>query len=129
MGARLRAARKAAGMNQEQLAERAGINQSTVSDIENDEQGTAYAPELAAPLGVEALWLKTGKGPRKRLGGAIDPIILRDVLIGIEAGAAGFAETPERKARIAAAAYQWLMLHPEAKPDAELILKLLRDLL
>lgn len=129
VGGRVRAARKAKGLSQAQLAEAADLSQGTVSDIETGEQGTAYAPELAAALDVEALWLKTGKEPRKRPSGAIDVKVLRNVLVGVDAGTKGFAETPERKAKLAAAVYQYLMRHPEAKLDAESILQVLRDLI
>lgn len=112
------------------LAEKAGIGQGTVSDIENNKQGSAYAPELANALEVEALWLKTGEGPRTRTAGdTIDVKVLRNVLIGVETGAKGFAETPERKAALAAASYKYLIRHPEAELNRDTLLEILRDLI
>ena len=42
-----------------------GVSQSTISDIERGRNaGSTEAAKLAASLGVSALWLTTGKGPR-----------------------------------------------------------------
>lgn len=123
MGGRLRAARKAASMSQEQLAKRSGLNQGTVSDIENDNQGSAFAPELAAALGIEALWLKTGKEPRKRAGGQVDAAVLKDALVAV-LRVTGGKEPPERTAKLAAALYEAGLA--EGRLDAPALLKLLR---
>jgi transcriptional regulator with XRE-family HTH domain len=66
IGARVREARKAAKLTQQQLAAKVGIQQSTLSELENGESaGTGYVATMAAVLGVSALWLETGKGPQK----------------------------------------------------------------
>lgn len=61
LAARLKSARKERGWSQEELAERSGVSQSNISKIE---RGTTQSPEglveLAAALGRDPLWLKTG---------------------------------------------------------------------
>ncbi|MGD1335072.1 helix-turn-helix domain-containing protein [Vibrio harveyi] len=57
-------------LNQYQLAERAGLKQSTISRIEKgDFQGSAKLVELAAALNVSPIWLSTGEGEMKPQGG------------------------------------------------------------
>ncbi|KWH52543.1 S24 family peptidase [Burkholderia cepacia] len=64
-GSRLKEARNEAGLTQKQLASKAGIKQATVSELENDKyQGSAFAAQLAAAVGVSALWLADGKGDK-----------------------------------------------------------------
>ncbi|MFP5300091.1 helix-turn-helix transcriptional regulator [Cobetia sp. SIMBA_158] len=60
---RLKAARKYAKLTQVQLAERVGIDQTSVSDLERGKsRKTGYAAEIAHVLGVSARWLTTGEG-------------------------------------------------------------------
>jgi len=61
-GNRLRAARKHAGLTQEQLRDKTGIAQSTISSAERDGQGSSETPVYAKACGVSALWLATGEG-------------------------------------------------------------------
>lgn len=61
-GKRLRAARKFAGLTQEQLRDKTGIAQSTISSAERDGNGSAETPVYAKACGVSALWLATGEG-------------------------------------------------------------------
>lgn len=64
---RLRSAREAAGLTQDALAKRAHCGQTTIASIENGRnKGATPLPMLAHVLGVEALWLVEGKGPRRR---------------------------------------------------------------
>ncbi|MHA2782565.1 helix-turn-helix domain-containing protein [Vibrio harveyi] len=57
-------------LNQYQLAERAGLKQSTISRIEKgDFQGSAKLVELASALNVSPIWLSTGEGEMKPQGG------------------------------------------------------------
>lgn len=71
-GKRLKQARTEAGLTQKALAVKAGIKQATVSELENDKyHGSAFAPQLAAALGVSALWLANEKG-LKHIPGAND---------------------------------------------------------
>lgn len=58
-------ARASAGLSQAALAQKAGVTQSTIGNIESG--GRKNPRELlaiAAALGVSAEWLKTGKPPR-----------------------------------------------------------------
>jgi SOS-response transcriptional repressor LexA len=62
-GTRLKQARKDAGLTQKELATKAGIKQATISELENDKyHGSSFAPQLAAALRVNALWLANEKG-------------------------------------------------------------------
>lgn len=64
LGDRLRFARKKAGLTQKALAQKAGMSQSSVSELENGEYPTSsYTAQLADATGVRALWLAEGKGP------------------------------------------------------------------
>jgi SOS-response transcriptional repressor LexA len=64
-GMRLKQARKEKGLTQKLLASKAGIKQATISELESDKyQGSSFAPQLAAALGVNALWLAMEKGPK-----------------------------------------------------------------
>jgi SOS-response transcriptional repressor LexA len=64
-GVRLKQARKEAGMTQVQLGSKAGIEQATISELENDRYASSsYTAQLAAALGVSALWLAAEKGPK-----------------------------------------------------------------
>jgi transcriptional regulator with XRE-family HTH domain len=66
IGTRVKEARKAAKLTQEELSKRSGLKQSTISDLEvGKSQGTTYLASLAAALGVNAMWLETGRGPRE----------------------------------------------------------------
>lgn len=63
IGTRIRDARKRANMTQAQLAERVGMKQATLSQLETgDSAGTTMIGSFASALGVSALWLETGKG-------------------------------------------------------------------
>ena len=64
-GARLRSAREALGLSQQQLADKCGVGQGTLSKIERgDQDKSVHTPDLADALGVTARWLATGRGPR-----------------------------------------------------------------
>lgn len=74
-GHRLKQARKEAGLTQKELATKAGIKQATISELENDKyHGSAFAPQLAAALGVNALWLANEKGLKHTLANNDRPI-------------------------------------------------------
>lgn len=63
IGERIREARKRAKLTQKQLATKVGISQGALSELETGEsEGTTYVASFAAALGVNALWLETGKG-------------------------------------------------------------------
>lgn len=60
---RFKLAREHAGLKQQQLAERAGVKQATISDLERGKsQGSNYTARIAAACQVSALWLETGEG-------------------------------------------------------------------
>lgn len=64
IGSRIKEARKQAKLSQSALAQKVGMSQSALSELETGESsGTTLLASLAAALGVNALWLETGKGP------------------------------------------------------------------
>jgi len=66
LGSRIRAARKEAGMTQVELAQKVGIAQPTLSNLEKGNYvGTSSMIDIAIALGVRPEWLATGKGDRK----------------------------------------------------------------
>jgi len=70
----MKLARKAAKMTQIELAKRTGLNQSTISDLEvGKSQGSTFLATLAAAMGVNALWLESGKGPMQA-GEAVESV-------------------------------------------------------
>jgi transcriptional regulator with XRE-family HTH domain len=66
LGFRIRSARKDAQMTQVELAQRVGIAQGTISNLEKGNySGTASLIDIAMALGVRPEWLATGKGDPK----------------------------------------------------------------
>ena len=64
LGDRLKAARKAIGMTQQQLAKAAGVSQGLISDLEKNVYPTsAHVPKMASVLKVDALYLSDGVMP------------------------------------------------------------------
>ncbi|AYL16396.1 helix-turn-helix domain-containing protein [Pseudomonas syringae pv. actinidiae] len=60
---RLKAARRHAKLNQAELAVRAGITQTSISDLERGKsKATAHVAKIADVCGVDALWLSDGQG-------------------------------------------------------------------
>lgn len=66
LATRLVTARTEAGLTQTELARAAGLkNQSIVGSLESGyRKSSSYTPALAAVLGVNALWLADGRGPK-----------------------------------------------------------------
>lgn len=65
IGTRLKQARKDARLSQIELEKRSGVSQSAISDLERGKSaGSTSVAGLASVLGVRALWLETGKGPK-----------------------------------------------------------------
>ena len=63
IGSRIREARKRAKLTQGELASKVGLKQGSISELETGEStGTTLIASFAAALGVNALWLETGKG-------------------------------------------------------------------
>jgi transcriptional regulator with XRE-family HTH domain len=66
IGSRMKQARKALKISQQELAKRASLSQSSISDLEiGRSAGTTSLASLAAALGVNALWLENGRGPMR----------------------------------------------------------------
>lgn len=70
-GTRIREARKALGLRQEDLAAAVGIDQSTLSDIERDRYGFSAVAlfKFADALNVSADYIMTVATPPPSLGG------------------------------------------------------------
>lgn len=65
VGERLAQARRERKLTQPQLAKLAGVRQPTISDLERGRShGSKHVATLAAALGVSALWLERGQGPK-----------------------------------------------------------------
>lgn len=117
IGSRVKQARKAAKMTQAELAARTGLNQSSISDLEvGKSQGTTFVASLASAMGVNPLWLETGKGSMLvestvaapdtaddpflknqiaiRIGDEPATVPIRKVKLKLRAGVAGFATEP-----------------------------------
>lgn len=66
LAGRLRQARKAAKLTQEQLAAKIGVSQGIISQIEvGTNKQTVYIAQLAEACGVDAGWLATGKSVKQ----------------------------------------------------------------
>lgn len=62
-GERLKAARKFACLTQKELAERSGVTQPTISQLETSEaDGSMFTAQFADACKVSALWLATERG-------------------------------------------------------------------
>ncbi len=60
---RIKAARKHAGLTQAELASRAGVTQTSISDLERGKSASSsFTATLAKVCRVSALWLETGEG-------------------------------------------------------------------
>jgi SOS-response transcriptional repressor LexA len=64
IGKRIKEARRAAKLTQKGLAAKVGMSQGALSELETGESNsTTMIGSFAAALGVNALWLETGRGP------------------------------------------------------------------
>lgn len=62
---RLKTEREAKGWSQPELAKRSHVKQSFIGALEARNQGSSsWLPEIAHALGVDAYWLKTGRGEK-----------------------------------------------------------------
>ena len=62
---RLREERDARGWSQPELARQARVAQSFIGALEaGNQKSSGWLPEIAHALGVDAYWLKTGRGQR-----------------------------------------------------------------
>lgn len=63
---RLIAERESRGISQPELAAKAKISQSFIGALETGRQkSSGWLPEIAYALGLQAMWLKTGIGPKE----------------------------------------------------------------
>lgn len=68
-GERLKAARKFACLTQKELAERSGVTQPTISQLETSEaDGSMFTAQFADACKVSALWLATERGEMTAVG-------------------------------------------------------------
>lgn len=118
IGSRIKEARLAAKLTQKALAQKVGMAQASLSELETGEsQSTTLIASLAAALGVNALWLETGKGTmtpelsggtvdvtelvpgarRVHASGPSDPTMtqIKKVKLKVQAGITGFQVEPE----------------------------------
>jgi phage repressor protein C with HTH and peptisase S24 domain len=122
---RLKQSREEAGLSQEELAKRAGVNQSIIGGLESGHRKkSSYIPDIAHILGVESLWLASGRGPKKRKNPELidleshpDLAPVRRVMISVQAGISGYAiELQEEDGPPIFFRRDWLRarsLHPE----------------
>jgi len=62
---RLKSTRKDMKLSQKRLGELIGVTQSVIAGLETGyRKNSAYTPQLAQVLGVNALWLATGEGEK-----------------------------------------------------------------
>jgi transcriptional regulator with XRE-family HTH domain len=74
IGQRIRRAREARGLSQEQLAKSVGIAQQTLAKLESDPaRGTKHILAFARALGQDPEWIETGKG-QFDAGGSMGPV-------------------------------------------------------
>lgn len=82
VGDRLRKARTANGLTQDELAADIGVTRGAISAVETGHSGSLNAENLTAAarrLGVAPAWLSEGKGPE------IDPAALGEALAALPA--------------------------------------------
>jgi phage repressor protein C with HTH and peptisase S24 domain len=99
IASRLARARERAGLTQQQLANLAGVSQSTIGNIEAGlRQSRGSLPQIAEALGVRLKWLRDGEEPgidqlRRLVEMADNPEYpaIRRVRFKLSAGASGFA--------------------------------------
>lgn len=66
IGERIKATRKERGLTQVALAKAAKVQQSTIADLERGRTNkTPSTAQIATALGVDAMWLATGKGKKE----------------------------------------------------------------
>lgn len=71
---RIKAARAYARMTQGQLAEKVGMDQTSISNLERGKsQGSNYIAQIAAACAVNALWLADGSGSMEAIDSNVMP--------------------------------------------------------
>ena len=73
---RLIQARTEAQLTQQELAEKSGVKQPLIGNLEAGiRKGTTKIAQIASAAGVDALWLATGEGKKKPRSYSADPKI------------------------------------------------------
>lgn len=139
---RLRFARKSAGLSQVALAKKAGVAQSTISGLETGEQtATTYLPQIAAALGVRALWLAEEKGPMRDEDAAepprkiekfvVDPDLMwtcwQAIDLYIDAGAAMGKRAASTEERVRLASMLYSGYHDKPLPTVQEVVDFLEQ--
>ena len=114
LGARIRAAREAAGLSQGELAARIpGVKQQSIDQVERGlVQRPRFLPELAEVLNTTTTWLLTGEGNAKRPASVsamdIDINLLRDVYVALDKalGAMGLDVSVDHRAELIGSLYE-----------------------
>ena len=104
IGQRIKHARKQIGISQAELAQKVGIKQPTLSDLENDmSKGTTKLASIAKVLRVRPYWLETGKGPNdaETADNAGDSATLSDEAIAVATAFDSLALPAQREAILA----------------------------
>jgi transcriptional regulator with XRE-family HTH domain len=79
LASRIKDARAAIGWSRRALSDAAQVPYATLAGIENGDQTSSTAtPQLAAALGVSAVWLATGKGQKVTTGTSVKEPELTD---------------------------------------------------
>lgn len=117
---RIRTARKARGLTQQDVATELGVSRIAALNWENKNKQALpeshRLPALAAFLGVRLEWLMSGKGPMTEAaeeapipGGALDRALLYRVAVALEShlAAEGMELDPTDKGETLLAVYDW----------------------
>lgn len=93
---RIRAARRHAGLTQRELADKIGIAQTAISQLESGKtQRSTYLLAIASVCNVSSFWLAEGKGPMLRDPAAIEALIQSgDISLDVAPELARYAQDP-----------------------------------
>lgn len=94
---RLKREREQAGLTQTQLGQRAGCGQSLIGNLETGGQkSSAKIPQIAAALGINALYLSSARGPRTSNDNPTEKPVAEQDLASYETRARGIAAKIEK---------------------------------
>lgn len=93
---RIRAARQHAGLTQRELADKIGIAQTAISQLESGKtQRSTYLLAIASACGVNSFWLAEGTGPMLRDTAAIGSLVRSgDISLDVAPELARYAQDP-----------------------------------
>ncbi|HEY0062490.1 MAG TPA: XRE family transcriptional regulator [Telluria sp.] len=102
IGTRIREARRIAKLTQKELASKVGMSQAALSELETGEsEGSTLVASIASALGVNALWLESGKGTQGPGPGGLAPGEYQEVEV-VHAGNPDVILIPQVKLRLSA---------------------------